>query len=150
MKRTDPAATAHLFRRLTWEELDPEFLRRLILLEREEDLRGAGLARPSAAAQAGDVTTAALSTKEEACAHVVARQALCVCGLPLLQPILEAYGGGIDIELLFIWPWAMITRASGTTRAVRSAMATTAAAARSRLKEKGAPCEGSPSRVPSS
>jgi nicotinate-nucleotide pyrophosphorylase (carboxylating) len=45
-----------LLKRLSWDQLDPDYLRQLIGLAKIEDLAGAGLAeRPT---QLGDVTTA--------------------------------------------------------------------------------------------
>jgi len=89
-----PPAASPLARRLTWDELDPAYLRQLITLAREEDLAGAGLA---AVVTPGDVTTAALVTNETARADFVARWALTVCGLPLLPLVFEAFGPGCTI-----------------------------------------------------
>jgi nicotinate-nucleotide pyrophosphorylase (carboxylating) len=86
-----PAAFAQ---RLTWAELDPAYLRQLITLAREEDLAGAGLARP---VTPGDVTTAALVDNAPARADFAARQPLTVCGLPLLPLIFEAFGPGCSV-----------------------------------------------------
>jgi len=83
-----PAAAAFA-QRLTWAELDPAYLRQLITLAREEDLAGAGLARP---VTPGDVTTSALVGDALARADFVARQPLTVCGLPLLPLIFESFG----------------------------------------------------------
>jgi nicotinate-nucleotide pyrophosphorylase (carboxylating) len=98
MKRTDSATLAHLYRRLTWEELDPEFLRQLITMARAEDLGGAGLLRPPVPERAMDVTTAAVPVTEAAAARLVAREPLRVCGLRLLPLVFEAYGGGVEVE----------------------------------------------------
>jgi nicotinate-nucleotide pyrophosphorylase (carboxylating) len=76
-------------RRLTWEELDPAYLRQLITLAREEDLAGAGLAK---VVTPGDVTTTALAGDALARADFAARQPLTVCGLPLLPMVFEAFG----------------------------------------------------------
>ncbi len=75
--------------RLAWAELDPAYLRQIITLAREEDLAGAGLARP---VTPGDVTTSALVSDAPARADFVARQPLTVCGLPLLPLIFESFG----------------------------------------------------------
>lgn len=99
MKRTDSATEAHLFRRLKWEELDPEFLRRAVAVAREEDLCGAGLADPPGEKRRIDVTTAALPFREKATARVVAREPLRVCGLRLLEMVFDVYGGGVEVEL---------------------------------------------------
>jgi len=82
-------------KRLTWDELDPAYLRQLVTLAREEDLAGAGLARPVAP---GDVTTAALVGDAPARADFTARQALTVCGLPLLPLIFESFGPGCELQ----------------------------------------------------
>lgn len=85
---TKPVAAAFA-QRLTWAELDPAYLRQLITLAREEDLAGAGLARP---VTPGDVTTSALVGDAMASADFVARQPLTICGLPLLPLIFESFG----------------------------------------------------------
>jgi len=78
-----------LFRQLSWEEVDPRYLRQLIDLAREEDLEGAGLR--AAPPQACDVTTLGLPPGLTGGATLTARSALVVCGLPLVPLILEAY-----------------------------------------------------------
>lgn len=100
MKRTDSSARSHLFRQLRWQDLDPDFLRRMISIAKEEDLGGAGLAAPPAAGPGVDVTTAALPAQKSAGAKLVAREALRVCGLPLLPLVFEVYGGGIEINTM--------------------------------------------------
>ena len=90
-----PAAAAFA-KRLAWEELDGAYLRQLITLAREEDLAGAGLAR---AVTPGDVTTSALVGDAPAQADFVARQALTVCGLPLLPLIFENFGAGCVVKI---------------------------------------------------
>ncbi|MDR2845032.1 MAG: carboxylating nicotinate-nucleotide diphosphorylase [Puniceicoccales bacterium] len=83
--------TAHLLRRLRWDELDTAYLQRLIATARDEDLAGLGLASPPA--RSGDPTTALTpGAGKPARAHLVARRACTVCGLPLLPLILAAYG----------------------------------------------------------
>lgn len=100
MKRLDAATKAHLFRRLSWDDLDPEFLRRLVAVARAEDLAGAGLAAPPSAERAIDVTTAAVPVREDAVAALVAREPLVVCGLPIVPLVLEVYGGEVEVEFL--------------------------------------------------
>lgn len=92
MKRSDEAATTHLFRQIRWGDLDPDYLRRLILMARHEDLTGLGLKSRPPAEQWLDVTTAAAALKPSSTATIVARQPLRVCGLSLLPLILEVYG----------------------------------------------------------
>ncbi len=98
MKRTDAATRSHLFRQLRWEDLDQDFLRRLVSLAREEDLCGAGLVARPAVNRGIDVTTAALPIKKNVVAKLVARESLRVCGLPLLPLVLEIYGGDVEVD----------------------------------------------------
>ena len=86
-----PAALDRLLLRLTWEDLDCAYLRRLVELARDEDLTGLGLHKKPA--RTGDRSTAALATTPRlGRAHLVARTELVACGLPLLPLILSAYG----------------------------------------------------------
>ncbi len=79
--------------RLVWEDLDQSAIRQLIEMARKEDLEGWGLAIPPA--QSGDVTSQAIqSGNEPASAHLVAREELVVCGLHLVQMVLDTYGDG--------------------------------------------------------
>ncbi|EIP99696.1 nicotinate-nucleotide pyrophosphorylase [Opitutaceae bacterium TAV1] len=89
------AATARsLVRRLSWEELDPAFLRRLVAIARDEDLAGLGLAARPPRGRIGDQSTASLAAAPRTGrADLVARQDLVTCGLPLLPLILAAYHG---------------------------------------------------------
>jgi len=86
-----PAAFAN---RISWDELDTAYLRQLVTLAREEDLAGAGLARP---VTPGDVTTSALVGSAPARADFAARQPMTVCGLELLPIIFENFGAGCEI-----------------------------------------------------
>ena len=79
-----------LSQRLAWEDLDQGFLGQLIARARDEDLAGAGLRRRPAAS--GDPSARSLAGPEEGAAHVVAREDLVVCGLPLLPLVLSVYG----------------------------------------------------------
>src|SRR5690606_21191387 len=75
---------------------DTDYLRQLIGLAKIEDLAGAGLAeRP---ARLGDVTTALMPEGQNGQAHLVAREPLVVCGLPLVPFVLNAYGEGCHFE----------------------------------------------------
>jgi nicotinate-nucleotide pyrophosphorylase (carboxylating) len=87
-----------LLSRLTWADLDPGHLRNLIHAARDEDLAGLGLInRPT---HRGDRSTAALGATPRATrAHLVARQPLVLAGLPLLAPILRAYGPDATVQL---------------------------------------------------
>ena len=84
---------AHLLRRITWEDLSPEYLRQLIGLAREEDLEGRGLkVQP---VNTGDATTALMPEGQTGAARLVARESMTLCGLPLIPMILESYGSGV-------------------------------------------------------
>ena len=83
---------ARLCRRLTWDELDPAALRTLIDLAREEDLAGWGLRAARRPGRAGDVTTAAVVGRGRGRGELRARRPMVVCGLPLLDLVLKAYG----------------------------------------------------------
>lgn len=82
--------------RLGWQDLDPDYLRQLVGLAKIEDLAGAGLAhRPE---RLGDVTTALMPEGAEGKAQVIAREPLVVCGLGLVQTILDSYGQDCHFE----------------------------------------------------
>jgi nicotinate-nucleotide pyrophosphorylase (carboxylating) len=82
--------------RLTWAELDPDYLRQLVGLAKIEDLAGAGLAqRPT---RLGDVTTALMPEGAIGTAQLAAREPLVICGLGLVQIALNAYGEGCEFE----------------------------------------------------
>lgn len=98
MKRSDEFARTHLFRRLTWEDLDPDVLRKQIGFARDEDLGGRGLSPQLVPGNSFDVTTAAIPLHETATAEIVAREPLHICGLPLVPFVLEIYGGNVEID----------------------------------------------------
>jgi len=78
--------------RLSWAELDPDYLRQLVGLAKIEDLAGAGLAtRPE---QLGDVSTALMPETATGSAQLTAREPMVVCGLGLVQLVLDTYGEG--------------------------------------------------------
>lgn len=88
-----------LLLRLTWDDLDPDYLRLLVEMARDEDLAGLGLAKKPALS--GDRSTAALTTTPRlGRAHLVARSPLVACGLPLLPVVLAAYGPGASVQAL--------------------------------------------------
>jgi nicotinate-nucleotide pyrophosphorylase (carboxylating) len=96
-KKSSPAPFRTAFaQRLTWEELDPSYLRQIITMAREEDLAGAGLART---VTPGDVTTDALVDNTPAGAAFVARQPLTVCGLQLLPLVFESFGNHCTVKI---------------------------------------------------
>ena len=81
----------HFCRQLLWKDLDKDYLRQIIGLAKIEDLAGAGLAeRPE---QLGDVTTALLPEGSTGAARLVAREPTNICGLGLVQLVLDAYDG---------------------------------------------------------
>ena len=87
-----------LLQRLTWEDLDRSYLRRLVEIARDEDLAGLGLrSRPKVT---GDRSTASLGSAARAGrADLVARQDMVACWLGLLPLILTAYGGRASVQL---------------------------------------------------
>lgn len=92
------ALSDSLLKRLTWKDLDLVHVRQLIAMARDEDLSGLGLSTPPA--QSGDRSTSALdSPPRQSLAHLVAREELVVCGLPLLSLILSAYGPTSHVQL---------------------------------------------------
>jgi nicotinate-nucleotide pyrophosphorylase (carboxylating) len=87
-----------LIKRLTWDELDLAYLRKLVEIARDEDLSGLGLrARPK---QSGDQSTASIAkTPRHGSADLVAREPMVACGLPLISLILSAYGSHATAQL---------------------------------------------------
>lgn len=76
--------------RLRWADLDADYLRQLVGLAKIEDLAGAGLAhRPE---RLGDVTTALMPEGATGRAELVAREPLVVCGVGMVQMVLDSYG----------------------------------------------------------
>lgn len=87
-----PEQLARLTRRLSWEEIDPAWLRRLLEMARSEDLAGEGLrVRPE---RPGDATSALLTPGLRGRASVVARRPLVPAGLGMAQACLDAFGSG--------------------------------------------------------
>lgn len=84
----------HLFRQLSWDDLDPVYLRQLIFLAKEEDFEGSGLVELPKVV--GDVSTNSLNLDEGLVseASIVAHQELVIAGLPLVPIVLNAYGEG--------------------------------------------------------
>ena len=82
--------------RLKWQDLDPDYLRQLAGLAKVEDLAGAGLAkRPE---RLGDVTTALMPEGAKGKAQLTAREPLAVCGLGLVQTVIDSYGQDCQFE----------------------------------------------------
>lgn len=82
--------------RLSWSDLDRDYLQQLVGLAKIEDLAGAGLThRPE---RLGDVTTALMPQDTSGRAELIAREPLVVCGLGLIQMVLGGYGEGCRFE----------------------------------------------------
>jgi len=82
--------------RLSWQDIDSDYLRQLIGLAKIEDLAGAGLAnRPR---RLGDVTTALMPEGATGQAQLTAREPLTICGLGLIQAVLDSYGEGCSFD----------------------------------------------------
>jgi len=82
--------------RLKWQELDPDYLRQLVGLAKIEDLAGAGLAnRPE---RLGDMTTALMPEGAKGKAQLTAREPLTICGLGLVQTVLDSNGQDCQFE----------------------------------------------------
>jgi len=75
--------------RLTWDQLDPEWVSGLVAMAREEDVAGAGLRRRPA--RSGDATTESVIEPGEGRAALSARTNLVVAGLPIADFVLRAY-----------------------------------------------------------
>jgi len=87
-----------LLTRLSWEDLDPDYLRQLVGLAKIEDLAGAGLTtRPE---RLGDVTTALMPEGEDGKAQLTAREPMTVAGLGMIPICLDAYGQGCSFTPL--------------------------------------------------
>ena len=87
-----------LIKRLSWDDLDLAYLRRLVEIARDEDLSGLGLRdRP---AKTGDQSTHSLvHTPRQSSALLVAREPMVACGLPLISLILSVYGPNTGVQL---------------------------------------------------
>jgi len=94
-----PLIADRIAHRVRWEDVDPEAVRSLVEIARKEDLDGWGLARSPE--QRGDVTSQSIERGEmPATASLVARENLVICGLPLVQLVLDAYGAGASFAAL--------------------------------------------------
>lgn len=92
-----PLIADRLARQLQWEDIDPAALDALVSMARREDLEGWGLAKKPG--QTGDITSQFLPKgNEQASASLVARSEMVVCGLPLVQKVLDAYGTGASFD----------------------------------------------------
>lgn len=78
--------------RISWDDLDFDYLRQLVGLAKIEDLAGAGLAkRPD---RLGDVTTTLMPEGTEGKAQLTAREPMTLAGLGIVPICLGAYGEG--------------------------------------------------------
>ena len=83
-KKTD------LLRQLSWDQVDLDYLRQIIRLAQIEDLAGAGLAkRPK---HPGDITTTLMPEGTLGTARLMAQETMIVCGLSIVQQVLNVYG----------------------------------------------------------
>ena len=93
----------HLVRRLSWAELDENYLAQIVRLARAEDICGAGLkAEP---AQKRDITTDTLTPDVKGSAVLAARKDMTLCGFGLIEIILGEYAkfdgeGSCRVKLL--------------------------------------------------
>jgi nicotinate-nucleotide pyrophosphorylase (carboxylating) len=82
--------------RLSWHDIDADYLRQLVGLAKIEDLAGAGLAnRPE---RLGDVTTALMPEGATGTAQLTARGPLTICGLGIVQAVLDSYGENCSFD----------------------------------------------------
>lgn len=92
-----PVIADRLANRLTWQDLDPLAIAGLIQLARIEDLFGHGLSMPPS--QTGDLTSTVIeSGSKQASARLIARERMTVCGLPMVQMVLDVYESGALFE----------------------------------------------------
>ncbi len=93
---------SHLVRRLSWSDIDENYIENLVRIARAEDIEGAGLAvRPTLAA---DITTAAITPKTEIKARLMARRDMVMCGIHLIPIILKLYESFADGEKCVFTP----------------------------------------------
>ena len=95
---------SHLVRRLSWSEIDADYLRSMVELARAEDIEGKGLANPPKNGR--DITTMTLTPKTQTSARLVSREDLTVCGMELLPIILDVYESHSGSERLKFTPEA--------------------------------------------
>jgi nicotinate-nucleotide pyrophosphorylase (carboxylating) len=87
-----------LIKRLTWDDLDLSYVRRLIEMARDEDLSGLGLRTKPL--QTGDRSTGSIAgAPRQSSADLVAREDLIAAGLPLLSLVVAVYGGNATVQL---------------------------------------------------
>jgi len=88
-----PLPADALAKRLTWKDINNDYLNEIIRLARDEDLAGTGFADPPSSP--ADITTATFPpTSKIGRANLFAREEQTLCGLSLTPIILGAYGLG--------------------------------------------------------
>jgi len=75
--------------RVSWADIDPAYILRLIEMARDEDLAGAGFRAP--VSRVGDATTEAVIEGGHGRACLVSRENLIVAGLPVAECVFHAY-----------------------------------------------------------
>ena len=85
-----------LSQRILWKALERQALATLIKNARGEDLTPAG--RHGVFRYRGDVSTALLPEGAKGRAHLVAREPIVLCGMGLIELVLEAYGGEVHCK----------------------------------------------------
>ncbi len=83
-----------LCHRLAWEEIDPEYLKKIIELAKNEDCSGEGLVPAKKPKKCGDATSEVSAPKSKiAEAKLVARKNCALSGLRIVPELLLIYGG---------------------------------------------------------
>lgn len=99
MKKTLQEAPG-LCHRLSWNEIDPDYLKTIVSLARDEDIAGTGLCAGMRPKNAGDPTTETTAPQGKiASARFVARKPCTLSGLALVPVILEIYGGKVSAQM---------------------------------------------------
>ena len=76
-------------RRVQFKDLSLNYLKRMVELAKEEDLKGAGLTKRPRNAE--DVSSAVIDEARAGKAKLNSRETMIVCGLPIVPIILHAY-----------------------------------------------------------
>lgn len=116
----------HLVRRLTWDDLDKEYLKDIISLARAEDMEGAGLSQNTLVKR--DITTDTLTKNVKGSAEFVARKDMVLSGLGLIELVLNVYSkldkdGECFVKLLkkdgdFVKKGESLAQISGSARTI--------------------------------
>ncbi len=97
MKKS-PKDALGLLRRLSWEEIDPKYLAKIIELARAEDMAGEGLVPALKPSSANDPTTEVSAPKGTFAADFVARKPCTLAGLRMIPEVLKCYGGHVSAK----------------------------------------------------